>query len=99
TADNLKLEMTSYVVYLSADDALEPKLKDQAKAAGLKEIVLSIENAEAQNLSKYAIAKNAEVTVLLYKDRTVVSNFAFEKGKLSAKDVEKIVADVAKITK
>jgi len=97
TVANAKAEMGSFVVYLSTDDKLEAKLKDQAKAAGLKETILAIEAPEA--LSKYNIAKDADVTVLLYKDRTVVSNFAFEKGKFSAKDVEAILADVAKITK
>jgi hypothetical protein len=97
TAKNQKTEMGSYVVYLSADDKLEAKLKTQADAAKYKHIVLSIESPEGP--AKYNIAKDADVTVLLYKDRTVTTNYTFGKGQLTAKDVEKIVADVAKITK
>lgn len=97
TAANLKQEMTSYVVYLSTDESLQAKLKGQAKAANLQQIVLSIDAPEGP--AKYNISRDAEITVLLYKDRTVVSNYTFAKGKLSAKDVEKIVADTAKITK
>jgi hypothetical protein len=97
TEANAKAEMGSFVVYLSADETLETKLREQAKKADLKQIILSIEPPEGP--SKYNIAREADVTVLLYKDRTVVANFAFEKGKLTAKDVERILADIAKLTK
>jgi hypothetical protein len=39
------------------------------------------------------------VTVLLYKERTVISNFTFGKGKMTEKDVEKVTADIAKLVK
>jgi len=97
TEANAKAEMGSFVVYLSADDSLEGKLKQQAEKAGLKKIVLSIESPEGP--SKYNISKDADVTVLLYKERTVAANYAFPKGKLTDADVQKIVADVSKITK
>jgi hypothetical protein len=97
TDKNAKAEMGSFVVYLSGDDKLEAKLKSQAEKAKYKKIVLSIESPEGP--SKYNIAKNADVTVLLYKNRKVSSNFAFEKGKLTDGDIEKIVADVTKIVK
>jgi hypothetical protein len=95
TEKNAKSEMGSFVVYLGSEDTLEAKLKDQATKANYKKIVLSIESPEGP--TKYNIAKNADVTVLLYKERTVASNFAFEKGKLGESDIEKIVADVSKI--
>ena len=44
------------------------------------------------------MAKDAEVTVVLYKSRKVVSNYTFEKGKMTDKDVEKVIADLPKIT-
>ena len=36
--------------------------------------------------------------MLLYTERTVKANFAFEKGKLDAKAIDQIVKDVSKIT-
>ncbi|MDB5313184.1 MAG: hypothetical protein JWO38_7386 [Gemmataceae bacterium] len=96
TEKNAKAEMGSFVVYLSGDDKLEAQLKDVAKEAGLKKIVLSIESPEGP--SKYKISPHADVTVLLYKERVVAANYAFGKGKLTEKDVEQIVADVSKIT-
>ena len=95
TEKNAKAEMGSFVVYLSGDDKLEAQLKDVAKQNDLKKIVLSIESPEGP--SKYNISPNADVTVLLYKERVVAANYAFGKGKLTDSDVSKIVADVSKI--
>jgi len=97
TQQNAKCEMGSFVVYLSAEETLEPKLKELARKEGLKQIVLSIESPEGP--AKYNISRDADVTVLLYKERTVKANYAFEKGKLDAKAIETIVKDVSKITK
>jgi hypothetical protein len=95
TEKNSKADMNSFVVFLSADDKLEGKLKKMAEEAKLKKVVLSIEAPEGP--AKYNIAKDADVTVLLYTDHTVKANYAFEKGKLTDKDVAAVVADVTKI--
>jgi len=97
TDKNAKAEMGSFVVYLSGDDKLEGKLKSQVEKAKYKKIVLSIESPEGP--SKYNLAKNADITVLLYKNRTVAANHTFGKGELTEKGIETIVADVAKIVK
>lgn len=94
---NEKAEMCTFTVFLTADDKAEAKLKAQADEAKFKKMVLSIESPEGP--AKYNIAKDADVTVLLYKERKVEANHAFEKGKLTDADVEKIVADVSKIVK
>ena len=97
TVKNSAAELNSFAVYLSADETLEAKLKDQAEKAQLQRLVLAIESPEGP--TKYNIARKADVTVLLYKERVVTANYAFEKGKLTEQDVEKIVADVSKIVK
>jgi len=96
TEKNAKCEMNSFVVFLSADDKLEGKLKEMASKAKLKKTVLAIEAPEGP--AKYNISKDADVTVLLYTDHVVKANHAFEKGKLTDKDIDAIVADVSKIT-
>ena len=95
TEKNAKADMNSFVVFLSADDKLEGKLKEMAEKAKLKKVVLSIEAPEGP--AKYNIAKDADVTVLLYTDHVVKANYAFEKGKITDKDVAAVVADVTKI--
>jgi hypothetical protein len=43
------------------------------------------------------VSKDADVTVVLYTKRTVKANYAFAKGGLNDKAIDKIVADVSKI--
>jgi hypothetical protein len=95
TVKNRNAGMGSFVVFLSDDEALKGKLKDVAKKCDLKECVLAIDNPAGPN--GYNVSKDADVTVVLYKDRNVKSNFAFKKGELKEKDIEKVVADIQKI--
>jgi len=97
TAKNAKAELNSFVVFCSGDEKLEAKLKDAADKAKLKNVVLSIESAEGPE--KYNISKDAEITVIVYKERVVSANMSFEKGKMTEKDVEKVLAEIAKVVK
>jgi hypothetical protein len=97
TDRNQKVEMGSFVVFLSDEKAFEGKLKEQAEKAKYKQVTIALDSADGP--AKYNISKDADITVLLYKDRVVVANYTFAKGKLGEKDVEKIVADIAKIVK
>jgi hypothetical protein len=97
TAKNAKAELNSFVVFCSDDEKLKGKLADLAEKAKLKNVVLALDSAEGPE--KYNISKDADVTVLLYKDRVVTANYTFGKGKMTEKDVEKITADIAKLVK
>lgn len=94
---NQSVEMGAFVIYLSDEAKLADSLKQQCEKTKYKQIVLAIDSPNGPE--RYRIAKDADVTVILYRDRRVVANFAFEKGKLTAKDAERIAADVAKIVK
>jgi hypothetical protein len=95
TAKNSDCRMGSFVVFLSDDEGLEKKLKDLAKKDKIEHTVLSIDNPAGPR--GYGIAKDADVTVVLYTNRTVKANYAFKKGEMKEADVEKIVGDVSKI--
>jgi len=96
TAANSKCKMGSFVVFCSDDDdALKGKLKDLAAKEDLKKIVLTIDQPDGPKA--YKVAKDAEVTVILYNQRKVESNHAFKKGELDDKAIEAIVADLKKI--
>jgi hypothetical protein len=43
------------------------------------------------------VAKDADITVVLYTDRMVKANHAFKKGELKDADIEKIVSEVPMI--
>ena len=95
TAKNKKAKMGSFVVFLSDDEKLEAQLKALAEKEGIKNCILSIDNPAGP--TGYQVAKDADVTVVLYNQRKVEANHAFKKGELNAKAIDTIVADVPKI--
>jgi hypothetical protein len=95
TAKHTDCKMGSFVVFLSDKEGLDKELKDLADKQNLKKIVLSIDNPAGPE--KYNVSKDANVTVVLYTDHVVKANYAFKKGDLKDKDIEKITKDVKKI--
>jgi hypothetical protein len=96
-AKHAKAELHAFVVFCSNNDKLEANLKALAEKADLKHVVLAID--EPLGPDKYNLSREADVTVVLYKERVVKANRAFAKGKLTEKDVEAITADIAKLVK
>jgi|SRR5262245_34303237 len=92
---NKDYSMGAFVVFVSDDKELEGKLKQVAEKQGLKKLVLSIDNEGGPQ--GYKVDKDAEVTVVLYKERNVKANHAFKKGELNGKAVDAVVADLTKI--
>jgi hypothetical protein len=95
TVKNGSARMGSFIVFCTDDEGLEAKLKDMAKKEDLKKTVLTIDNPSGP--TAYKIAKDADVTVVFYNRHNVKVNYAFKKGELKDSNVDKIVADVAKI--
>jgi hypothetical protein len=95
TAKNGGCSMGSFVVFCSDADGLEGQLKALADKENLKKTVLSIDQPTGPKA--YNVAKDADVTVVLYTDRTVKANYAFKKGELKEKKIDAILGDVSKI--
>ena len=96
TAANSKCEMGAYVVFLSDDDKMADKLKELSDKLKLKNVVLAVDNPAGPK--GYNVAKDADITVVLYTERTSKVNMAFEKGKITDADIDSIVKGVSKIT-
>jgi len=96
-ARNPKAELNAFVVFCSNNDRLEGELKEFAEKAKLRSVVLAID--EPGGPEKYNISREADVTVVLYKERVVKANRAFTKGKLADTDIEAISTDLAKLVK
>jgi hypothetical protein len=96
TGSNSKAKMGSFVVFLGAGDDLQKEVKELAEKEGIKNTILTTMSTPA-GPEKYKVAKDADVTVVLYNKRAIKANYAFEKGKLTDADVEKIVKDISKI--
>ena len=95
TAKHSDCKMGSFVVFCSNEEGLETKLKKFAGEAKLKKCILAIDNPAGPK--GYNVAKDADVTVVLYVDRNVKANYAFKKGELSPEQTTKILADLGKI--
>jgi hypothetical protein len=78
----------AFVVLLSDDDKAEGKLKDLAKSEKIENVMLTIDNPTGP--PKLKIAKDADVTVVLYVQKKVAKTLAFEKGKLDEKAAEEV---------
>jgi hypothetical protein len=90
-----KSGLKSFVIYLSDDENLEETLKSYAKDNHLKRTVLAIDNVSGPK--SWKISKDAEVTVLLYKEHEVQANFAFGPGGLTEAASEKVLEALPKI--
>ena len=96
TAKNGDCSMGSFVVVLTSDeDEVQKKLKDLAKKEKIKDTVLTTDNPAGPR--GYNIDKDADVTVVLYTKSKVKVNYAFKKGEMTDKDIDRIVSDVSKI--
>ena len=94
---NGEKKMAAFVVILSEDaDATAKKLEDLAKKQDIQNVPLTIFDGEA-GPSEYKIAKDADVTILMWKGLEVKANHAFKAGELNAAKVKTIVSDTSKI--
>jgi len=91
-------KLASFVVFLTDNrEKLEPQVAELAKKEKIENVPLTIVEGVA-GPEKYKVAKDADVTVILYAKGKTEANFAFEKGKLDEKAVKDVVAALPKIT-
>ncbi len=98
-AKNADKKMAAFVVYMSDEpDSAETKLKGIATSMKIAKTPLTtFETSEGPD--SYKISRDADVTVMLWNNSKVAATYAFSKDKISDKDIEKIVADAAGMTK
>jgi len=92
-----KGELGSFVVFLGQTEGLEKQLKSLVKQNDIKSTVLAIDNPAGPE--NYNVARDADVTVVLYREFQVKANHAFKKGELKDKDIKTIVTELSRITK
>lgn len=95
--ENEDQQMAGFVVLLTDDpDAAESELKAFAQQHAIKNVPLTLFDGTAGPES-YKVAKEADVTVLMWRDKKVEANHAFAAGELDQSSVAKVVKDTAKI--
>jgi len=95
TARHGKAGLHSCAIFLSSEAKLADQLKQLADREKVQHTILRTYKPEGPK--DYHVARDADVTVVLYLDRMVKANYAFKKGALTAKDIDAIIADVPKI--
>jgi hypothetical protein len=95
TVKNSANRMCSFVVFLTDEENAKDKLKTLADKEGIKKTILTIDNVPGP--PDYHIAKEADVTVVLYNKRKVEVNYAFKKGELNSQKIDQIIGDLPKI--
>jgi hypothetical protein len=95
TAKHKDASMGSFVVFLSDKEGLDKELAEAATKHKIENTILAIDNPAGP--AKYEVAKDADITVVLYVDRVVKANHSFKKGELKDGDIDTIVKDIPKI--
>jgi hypothetical protein len=95
TVKNKDKRMASFAVFCSDDEGLAKKLKEFAEKDKIEKCILTMDNPSGPKPVK--LAKEADVTVILYVNKTVKVNHAFKKGELNDAAIAKVLKDVPKI--
>ncbi len=90
-------KLKAFVVVLTerTDKTAAADLKKLAEEAGIKNVPLTL-HQDPGGPADYEIAKDADVTVLMWRGSKVKVNHAF-KGELTDKEVRAVVADLSKV--
>ena len=96
TAQHKAAHMGTFVVFCGDEKKLEAQTKDLASRNHINQTILTVFN-DAAGPTEYHLAKDADVTVLLYTKRTVKASYGFREHELREADVDRIVNDLAKI--
>jgi quercetin dioxygenase-like cupin family protein len=86
----------AYMVMLSDDEGLERKLKEFAQRHRIENTSLAIDG-RATDLRGWKLAKNADITIILYNRRKVEANHAFRKGALNEQSIDIVLNDLARM--
>jgi hypothetical protein len=97
TVKNKDRKLGSFVVLLTEDDGAAEKLIALAEKEKIEHTILAV--MESDGPKDFEVAKEADVTVVLYTGLRVKANYTFKKGKMTAADVTKILDDLPKILK
>lgn len=87
-----------HVVFCSDDPNLKERLDALIAREGIKHVVFSISKNKAQGPPRYRIAREAELTVVIYRDQdVVVSNYVLDSIGLTAEKGDEIVKSLKQV--
>ncbi len=96
TIENKSSKLCSFVILCSDEQSVSDQAKAFIDKEKIKKTIFATESTAGP--PNYKIAKDADITVILYVRKTVKVNFAFRKGELNGKKIESIIQAIPKIT-
>ena len=92
-----KAELRAWVTLLSDDQlSLDPRVVQWGKKYALRSIPIGVFE-DVGGPPSYLLARDADVTVLLFVKQKVVANFAFREGELSSEKVAEVMKALPRI--
>ena len=88
-------KLKGFVVLLSDKEAAPDDLRKLASSAGIKNVPLTV-HGDPAGVPDYELARDADVTVLMWSRHKVKVNHAF-KGELTEENIRTIVGDIPKV--
>jgi hypothetical protein len=95
--ENKKSELRAWVTFLSNDQpALDPQVVEWGKKHAIRQVPLGVFENEVGPPS-YRLARDADVTILLFVKQKVVANFAFRSGELNEERTGEVLKALPRI--
>jgi hypothetical protein len=98
-AEHRKAELRAWVTFLADDQpALDPKVVRWGQQHAIRHVPLAVFE-DTGGPPSYRLAKEADVTVLLFVKQKVVANFAFRAGELTEARADEVLKSLPQIVK
>jgi hypothetical protein len=95
--DSKNAPLRGWITFLSADQPkFDPQVVDWGKKYAVRTLPLGVFE-DADGPPSYRLAKDADVTVLLYVKQKVVANFAYRGGELTEAARAEVIKSIPKI--
>jgi len=96
-SENKKAELRGWVTFLSNDQpALDPQVVEWGKKHAIRQMPIGVFESEGGPPS-YRLARDADITVLLFVKKKVVANFAFRSGELNDERIAEVLKAMPRI--
>lgn len=85
-------KMGAAVIFLSSEDNIKETVASMQKEVGNKNVSLAVDGPKGPEA--YKVSPDADVTVIIYKNKKVLANHSFD--KFDAKSVETVAGSISK---
>jgi hypothetical protein len=90
-ADHQAAGLRAWITFLNDDQPhFDPKVVQWGQDHGIKNLSLGVFE-DANGPPSYRLAREADITVLLFARRQIIANFAFRNGEMKAREIAEVL--------